>query len=68
MAGVIGVQDMANVWIVAMPLFGAALPIFVTQISKDKELKAVGRSIVKYTIVLPLALVVMVMAGVQLFS
>lgn len=50
-----------------MPLFGAAIPILVTQLSKDQQLKAVGRSIVKYTIVLPLALVIVVVGGAELF-
>jgi len=59
---------MANAWIMAMPLFGAAVPIVVTQVSRDKELKALGRSIVKYTIALPLALVVLIVGGLQIFA
>ena len=56
-----------NPWFLAMPLVGAALPIVVTQLSSDAELKAVGRSVVKYAIVLPLALVALVMGGMELF-
>lgn len=55
-----------NALIIAMPLVGAALPIVVTQLSRDEELRAVGRSVIKYAIALPLVLVVAIMGGMQL--
>jgi hypothetical protein len=52
---------MGEALIVAMPLLGAAVPIIVTQLSKDDELRALGRSVVKYAIVLPVVLMVAVL-------
>ncbi len=63
-----GLNIMSSSLIIAMPLVGAALPIIVTQMSHDRELRAVGRSVVKYAIVLPLALVVIVIGLVQVIN
>ena len=63
-----GLKIMSNSLIIAMPLVGAALPIVVTQMSRDRELRAVGRSVVKYAIVLPLVLVVVVIGLVQIIN
>ena len=59
---------MMNPLIIAMPLLGAALPIVVTQLSSDEDLKAVGRSVVKYAIILPIVLVATVIALVRGFA
>ena len=45
---------------IALPLAGAAVPLLVTQVSRDLELRAVGRSVMKYVIAFPVALVIAV--------
>ncbi len=39
------------------PVLGAVLPIIVTQLSSDQELKSIGRSVIKYAVLLPVVLV-----------
>ncbi len=56
---------MSNSLIIAMPLLGAAFPIIVTQMSHDKELRAIGRSVIKYAIILPMVLVATVVGLAQ---
>ena len=51
-----------------MPLLGAAFPIIVTQMSHDKELRAIGRSVIKYAIILPMVLVVIVVGLAQVIG
>ncbi len=43
---------------IVLPIAGAAVPLLVTQVSRDKELRAVGRSVMKYAIAFPLVLVI----------
>ena len=59
---------MSNSLIIAMPLLGAVLPIIVTQMSRDEELRAVGRSVIKYAIILPMVLVVIVVGLAQVIG
>ena len=59
---------MSNSLIIAMPLLGAAFPIIVTQMSRDKELRAIGRSVIKYAIILPMVLVVIVVGLAQVIG
>ena len=50
-------MELPEILIFSMPLLGAVLPLLVTQISKDAELKAIGRAVIKYAVVLPATLV-----------
>ena len=56
---------MSSSLMVAMPLVGAVLPIVVTQVSRDRELRVLGRAVVKYALALPLALVTGLVAATQ---
>jgi hypothetical protein len=47
---------MSSTLMIAMPLLGAALPIVVTPVSGDKDMRAVGRAAMKYALALPLVL------------
>ena len=57
------VMEFSQIVIVAMPLLGAVLPLLVTQISSDAELKAIGRAVIKYAVALP-ALLAIVIFGI----
>ena len=50
-------MELPEILILSMPLLGAVLPLLVTQISNDAELKAIGRAVIKYAVVLPATLV-----------
>ena len=50
-------MELPEILILSMPFLGAVLPLLVTQISKDAELKAIGRAVIKYAVVLPATLV-----------
>ena len=50
-------MELPEILILSMPLLGAVLPLLVTQISKDAELKAIGLAVIKYAVVLPATLV-----------
>ncbi len=50
-------MELLEILILSMPLLGAVLPLLVTQISKDAELKAIGLAVIKYAVVLPATLV-----------
>ena len=54
---------MGNVLLIAIPLTGAVLPIVVTQFSTDDELRRLGRAVVKYTILFPATLAVVVIGA-----
>ena len=59
-------MDLSQIMIIFMPLVGAVLPLLVTQISNDAELKSIGRSVIKFAVVLPalLAIVIFVIAEI----
>jgi len=59
---------MSNSLIVGMPLLGAALPLVVTQVSNDKDMRALGRTAMKYVLALPLVLVIGVVAAASLVA
>ena len=59
---------MSSSLMVAMPLLGAALPIVVTQVSRDKEMRVLGRAVVKYALAMPLVLVLGVVAATALVA
>jgi hypothetical protein len=61
-------QYMSTSLLVGMPLLGAALPLLVTQISNDKDLRAIGRAALKYALAMPLALVLAVVAATTLVA
>ncbi len=49
-----------------MPLLGAALPLLVTQISSDPELRAIGRAVIKCAVALPAVLAFVIFGIVEL--
>ncbi len=59
-------MDLSQIMIIFMPLVGAVLPLLVTQISNDAELKSIGRAVIKFAVVLPalLAIVIFVIAEI----
>ena len=59
---------MSSTLMIAMPLLGAALPIVVTQVSGDRDMRAVGRAAMKYALALPLVLVVGLVAATGLVA
>lgn len=59
---------MGEALLIVVPLLGAVLPIAVTQFSKDDELRNIGRSVVKYTILLPTTLTIAVIGAVGLMA
>ena len=52
--------------LIFLPLIGAAIPLIVTQVSMDKELRAVGRSVMMYAIAFPLVLVISIIGLVNI--
>ena len=42
------------------------MPLLVTQLSSDAELKAIGRAVIKYAVVLPALLAMVIFGIVQL--
>ncbi len=56
---------MADALLIIVPLLGAVLPIVVTQLSKDEELRKLGRTVVKYTILIPTILTIAVVGAVR---
>ncbi len=59
-------MDLSQIMIIAMPLLGTLLPLLVTQLSSDAELKAIGRAVIKYAVVLPALLAMVIFGIVQL--
>ncbi len=59
---------MSDVLIIASAVVGATLPILVTQLSKDAELRSMGRLVMKLTIAPPLVLVVLAVGFVYFFN
>ena len=59
---------MSPVLIIALSVVGATLPILVTQVSKDAELRSLGRLVMKLTIAPPLVLVALTVGLVYFFN
>ena len=59
-------MDFTQALIIAMPLLGALLPLLITQISSDAELKSIGRAVIKYAVVLPAVLAIVIFGIVEL--
>lgn len=59
---------MSTSLLVGMPLLGAALPLVVTQVSSDQDMRAIGRAALKYALAMPLALVLAIVAATALIA